>query len=133
MIPSPWEINEHLREQCLVKHFRLKTQRHPGRLAISWHILGDRLIPLAPLSLVGFYMSPAKSLTFKFCLDFYLKTGCGGQQLLRNGEGRIQQSKNKSWKNPAGLEKSIHKFGLTCLPLILPETNIAHENGGFSW
>ena len=22
----------------------------------SWHILGDRLIPLAPLSLVGFYM-----------------------------------------------------------------------------
>ena len=27
----------------------------------SWHILGDRLIPLAPLSLVGFYM---KSLTF---------------------------------------------------------------------
>ena len=23
---------------------------------LSWHILGDRLIPLAPLSLVGFYM-----------------------------------------------------------------------------
>ena len=23
---------------------------------ISWHILGDRLIPLASLSLVGFYM-----------------------------------------------------------------------------
>ena len=23
---------------------------------IPWHILGDRLIPLAPFSLVGFYM-----------------------------------------------------------------------------
>ena len=27
----------------------------PSRKVISWHILGDRLIPLAPLSLVGFY------------------------------------------------------------------------------
>ena len=26
----------------------------------SWHILDDRLIPLAPLSLVGFYMAPLK-------------------------------------------------------------------------
>ena len=29
-----------------------------------WHILGDRLIPLAPLSLVGVYMEATKSLTF---------------------------------------------------------------------
>ena len=54
-------------------------------------------------------MSPAKSLTFsrgpKFCLDFYLKTGCGGQQLLRNGEGRIQQSKT----NPGNPSRSGKK------------------------
>ena len=30
----------------------------------AWHILGDRLIPLGPLSLVGFYMKPTKILTF---------------------------------------------------------------------
>ena len=28
----------------------------PEAIVITWHILGDRLIPLAPLSLVGFYM-----------------------------------------------------------------------------
>ena len=30
----------------------------------SWHNLGWPNIPLAPLSLVGFYMEPTKSLTF---------------------------------------------------------------------
>ena len=31
---------------------------------VTWHILDDRLIPLAPLGLVGLYMELTKSLTF---------------------------------------------------------------------
>ena len=38
--------------------------RRMKHIELTWHILGDSLIPLAPLNLVGFYMSPTKSLTF---------------------------------------------------------------------
>ncbi len=52
---------------------RSKSSKWRGALAqrilgrnkdTTWHILGDRLIPLAPLSLVGFYMPTIQSLTF---------------------------------------------------------------------
>ena len=33
-----------------------KPLNAPNHQINPWHILGDRLIPLAPLSLVGFYM-----------------------------------------------------------------------------
>ena len=35
---------------------KLLERLHAGNLRNTWHIIGDRLIPLAPVSLVGFYM-----------------------------------------------------------------------------
>ena len=49
-------VERHVTSQFGRQMYSRKTYEKMYCIKATWHILGDRLIPLASLSLVGFYM-----------------------------------------------------------------------------